>query len=135
VSDENAPSDFVSEMYCLVVETAALWEVPLGVTDFSSDGNHVVHGPWDPAACSRQLLAWFHAGLITLFDDPPSDVPPPRTSTDWQRWNDGDFDRYLAPIAAGQLLDQPERWTRESDDGFWRLVRTEAGMDPAAPWW
>jgi hypothetical protein len=135
VSDEAAPSDFVSELYLLVVETASLWEVPQGVTDFSSDGNHVVHGPWDPAECSRQLLAWLDAGLITLFNDPPDDVPRPRTAADWQRWNAGEFDRSLESSTVRQLLGQPERWTQESDDGCWRLVRTDAGMDPAAPWW
>ena len=56
-SDEagpDEPSDFVSELYLLVVEEEWLWEVGGAVTDFSPDGDHVVHGPWDPAECSRR---------------------------------------------------------------------------------
>jgi hypothetical protein len=134
-SDDGGPSDFVSELYCLIVEEAWLWEVGGAITDISLDGEHVVHGPWDQAECSRHLLAWFDQGLIELYADPPEGTPRPRNRAEWQLWNNGYFLRVLERPKARDLLAHPERWTRGSDAGFIHLCSTDAGMAPDAPWW
>jgi hypothetical protein len=63
---EDEYQDFVSELYCLVREEAALWEVPLGVTDHLSTGP-IVHGPWRVSDCARVLGGWQRHGLQTLY--------------------------------------------------------------------
>ena len=125
-------SDFVEQMYLAVVEESWLFEVPRGVGDEHDD---CTHGPWLAPDCSRQLLAWFDQGLIELYADPPEDTPRPRNRAEWQMWNNGYFLRVLEPSAARDLLANPERWTRESDDGFIHLCPTDGGMAPDAPWW
>ena len=105
-------------MQLAVVEESWLFEAPLGI----SDGRGVrVHGPWEPAACSRQLLAWFDAGLLQLYADAPADAPRPTNRAEWQIWNEGQFLRALEPAAARDLLAHPERWTSATEDGFVRL--------------
>ena len=74
--------------------------MPLGVSDGHGGYDH---GPWDPADCSRQLLAWFDAGLVQLYADPPDDAPRPQNLREWRAWNDG---RYrLVPVTLGRSED------------------------------
>ncbi|RBY93684.1 hypothetical protein DQ237_17100 [Blastococcus sp. TF02-8] len=127
----DEPSEFVEQMYLAVVEESWLWEVPLGVSD--GRGGHD-HGPWDPAECSRQLLAWFDAGLIELYADPPDDAPRPRSVREWRAWNDGRSRRVPEPAVARAVLAEPARWTGTSEDRFLRLCPSEAGMGPSAAW-
>ncbi|WP_097186051.1 hypothetical protein [Blastococcus haudaquaticus] len=127
------PSEFQTQLYWLVVEASRLFEFLQGATEPDGDGGPVTHGPWDPAECSRQLLAWFDAGLIELFADPPDDVPRPRNAEEWRVWNGGEHLRWLDPVAARQLLSEPHRWTFESDDALVCVVRTDAGMEVTAP--
>ena len=60
-------SDFEQEMYWAVVEEACLAELARGVIDVSA-GTVTKHGPWEPSACSAELLRWFDQGLIELYD-------------------------------------------------------------------
>lgn len=124
-------------MYWGVIEEASLAGIARGVTDHLGEGRTVVHGPWDPAACSARLVEWFDRGLIELYDareghptnrpdipgppdtrhGPTGVVPAWRTRellADWQHWGD--------------------------DDDLWlslRLVVTDRGMqelgEPAGP--
>ena len=130
-SATEAPSEFVEQMYLAVVEETWLWEVPLGVSD--GRGGHE-HGPWQPDDCSRQLLAWFDAGLVELYADPPDDAPRPRTAAEWHVWKAGRYRRITDDGAARAVLADPARWTGTSEDRFLRLCPTEAGMAPGAPW-
>lgn len=121
------PSEFIEQMHLAVEEESRLFELPLGATESDGRGGWVTYGPWDPSDCSRQLLAWFDAGLITLF------VPAVGQPAAWNER--GEFDRWLTPAEARQVLAEPERWTVESDDGLVCVVRTDAGMAPDAAWW
>ena len=126
-----SPSDFVEQMYLAVAEGSWLWEVPLGVSD--GLGGHE-HGPWDPAECSRLLLAWFDAGLVELYADPPDDAPRPQNVAEWRTWNSGRYPLVPDPDAARAVLADPSRWTGGPGDGFLRLAPTDAGMAPDAVW-
>ena len=130
-SATGAPSEFVEQMYLAVVEEAWLWEVPLGVSD--GRGGHE-HGPWNPDECSRQLVAWFDAGLVQLYADPPDDAPRPRNVAEWQAWNAGRYRGVEDADTARAVLADPARWTGTSEDGFLRLSPTDAGMAPDARW-
>lgn len=57
--------DFRREVFWAVQEGAFLFEVPRGATDLLPSGP-VVHGPWDPAACSTALLTWVRPRLGPL---------------------------------------------------------------------
>jgi hypothetical protein len=111
--DRDQALDFEQQMYWAVAEEASLAELPLGGTDYVGDGRKIEHGPWDPAACSAHLLAWFDDGLIDLYDTrkghpanrpdhlgpletrngPAGTLPASDTRNrlaQWQRWGDGD---------------------------------------------
>ena len=128
---DATPSEFVEQMYLAVVEESWLWEVPLGVSD--GLGGHE-HGPWDPAECSRQLVAWFDAGLVQLYVDPPDDAPRPQNVAEWRAWNSGRYGLVPDPADARAVLADPSRWTGSEDAGFLRLSPTDAGMAPDAQW-
>jgi hypothetical protein len=125
------PSEFVEQMYLAVVEESWLWEVPLGVSD--GHGGYE-HGPWSPADCARQLLAWFDAGLVQLYADPPDDAPRPQNLREWRAWNDGRYRLVPHPDIARAVLADPVRWTGTSDIGFLRLCPSDAGMSADAVW-
>jgi hypothetical protein len=133
--DERPPSDFVAQLHLLVLEGAHLFEFPMVAIETDGNGAPVTYGPWDPADCSRQLLAWFDAGLIRLFADPPVESHRPFSAEEWRAWNAGEYLIWLDPPDARQLLSQPERWTVESGDGLVCVVPTDAGEAPTARFW
>lgn len=115
-------SDFEQEMYRDVVEEASLAELPLGAIDHVVGGEPIVHGPWEPAACSAYLLSWFDQGLIQLYEV-GDDSPGPKG-----RLVRGP-DRVLPPEVCRERLLAYDRWG--DDDELWactRLVVTEKGM-------
>jgi hypothetical protein len=93
-------SDFEQEMYALVVEEASLAEVPRRVVDYVSYGEPVVHGPWEPAACSAHLLRWFDQGFIELYEV------------------DEGEDRALSPTLGRERLLAWERWVMTTSSGL-----------------
>ncbi|RZU33928.1 hypothetical protein [Blastococcus saxobsidens] len=127
----DSPSEFVEQMYLAVVEEHWLWEVPLGLSD--GRGGYE-HGPWNPAECSRQLVAWFDAGLLELYTDPPDDAPRPQNVAEWRAWHKGRYRVEDDPGIARAVLADPSRWTGSPGDGFLRLAPTDAGMAPDAAW-
>jgi hypothetical protein len=122
--------DFVSEMYALVIEEAALWEIPSGSIDLERAGP-VVHGPWDPRECARVIDLWLVRGWIELFLPDLSQVSAGwnLTPAEWQGSGekDGDF-LVLTTSDARSLLSDPDRWTVDSIDGQVSLSRSETGL-------
>ena len=119
-------SDLVSEMYALVHEQGALYEVTHEVRDLRGEAPDVVHGPWLPSECQAALIPWHQAGWLDLVAD--ENPPHSLAAAEWRRRarREGAY-VVLAAEDARALLHDPSRWTINSADGHVMLSLNEEG--------
>ncbi len=127
-------SGLVAQMRAAVREETALWELPSGSADLLPSGT-VVHGPWPARECSDVLTSWLHRNWIELYL--PSlpdkwDLP----GAEWRvraSYREGFL--LLANLDAANLIQDPSRWTLDSEDGHVALSLTSSGADVGDSEW
>lgn len=127
-------SDLVSEMYVLVHEQAALYEVTHEVRDLGSETPDVVHGPWLASECQAALIPWHEAGWLDLVAD--ENPPQMLAAAEWRHraTQEGAY-MVLAAKDATKLLQDTSRWTIDSADGHVMLSLNDEGVRHDYPEW
>ncbi|MDQ6526882.1 hypothetical protein RB608_24900 [Nocardioides sp. LHD-245] len=115
--DDVEREDFISEMYALVFEEGLLYEAPLGAIDRLPSGD-VVHGPWDRNDCGQVLGRWHAEGLIGLWVRKPAE-------TDYE----------VSAADATEVLNSPQRWRPETEEGLASVALTDAGAEVSYERW
>lgn len=124
--------DFISEMYALAVEEGFLHEAPRGVTDLLPTGD-VVHGPWDPEACSKVLARWHAEAMVILYVLQPAQLPWQSRATELVVGSQTFYELSAEDSAA--LLSDPARWQVESGEGLVCIaVSDSANAVPYETW-
>lgn len=120
--DPDEREDFMTEMYALAIEEGFLHEAPRGATDLLPTGD-VIHGPWDPGACSTVLAGWNAEGLIILYVDQPAELPWQSRTTEFTVGRETFYE--LAAEDSAELLSDPARWQIESGEGLVCIARSD----------
>lgn len=118
--------DLICEVHAAVGEQAFLFEVPLGVTERSEDGEEVRHGPWDPEACSTVLTAWFDEGWVNVYMPTEQLERWAAQPASWMSRLARTNHPMLGSGDARDLLAAPSLWTKDRAEGWAALVTTES---------